>query len=50
MNAVKIAKKVNAAEELRKVRVGAHDEIFQGRQAVLVGADAESMYCYLLSL
>ncbi len=32
------------------VRIGAHDEIFQGGQPVLVGVDVFSTYCYLLSL
>jgi hypothetical protein len=32
------------------VRIGAHDEIFQSRQPVLVGVDVASSYCYLLSL
>ncbi len=32
------------------VRIGAHDEIFQNRQPVLVGVDVASTYCYLLSL
>ena len=32
------------------VRIGAHDEIFQGGQPVLVGVDVASTYCYLLSL
>lgn len=50
MNAVEKAKVLNAAEHLADVRVGAHDEIFQARQPVLVGADADSTYCYLLSM
>jgi len=32
------------------IRVGAHDEIFQAGRPVLVGADADSTYCYLLAL
>jgi hypothetical protein len=35
---------------LSGVRVGAHDEIFQNGQPVLVGVDVASTYCYLLSL
>jgi hypothetical protein len=35
---------------LTGVRIGAHDEIFQSRQPVLVGVDVTSTYCYLLSL
>jgi hypothetical protein len=32
------------------VRIGAHDEIFQNGQPVLVGVDVASTFCYLLSL
>ena len=39
---------VNAAEDLSGVRVGLHDEIFQGKTPVLAGVDAASTYCYLL--
>lgn len=38
----------NAEEDLKNIRVGAHDEIFQNRSPVLVGCDAHSTYCYLL--
>src|SRR5262249_11785764 len=47
--AVTVAQPSNAAEDLAAVRIGAHDEIFQGRTPVLVGADVQSSYCYLLS-
>lgn len=50
MDAVKRARDLNAAERLANVKVGAHDEIFQTHEPVLVGADVVSMYCYLLSL
>jgi len=43
------ATKINTQQELSAVRVGAHDEIFQGSKPVLVGVDADSTYCYLLS-
>ena len=39
----------NENEALSKVIVGAHDEIYQGRKPVLVGADLPSTYCYLLA-
>jgi hypothetical protein len=39
---------VNDAEDLSGVRVGLHDEIFQGKTPVLAGVDAASAYCYLL--
>lgn len=48
MAAVEKARLVNAKEDLSKIRVGAHDEIFQG-DPVLVGADPFSTYCYLLA-
>jgi len=35
---------------LSEVQIGAHDEIFQSQQPVLVGVDVASTYCYLLSL
>lgn len=43
------ALKINREQDLSQVRVGAHDEIFQAGRPVLVGCDAESTYCYLLS-
>jgi hypothetical protein len=48
--AVASAQKHNLAQDLSRVRVGAHDEIFQAGQPVLVGTDALSTFCYLLSL
>lgn len=47
--AVEQARKVSACEDLSAIRVGAHDEIFQSGQPVLVGCDAVSTYCYLLA-
>ena len=49
-DAVARARQVNDREDLSRVRVGAHDEIFQAGRPVLVGVDAHSTYCYLLSL
>ena len=46
--AVDRARQVNAREDLSTIRVGAHDEIYQARQPVLVGLDVDSTYCYLL--
>jgi hypothetical protein len=48
--AVAAARQVNEQQDLSGVRVGAHDEIFQKRKPVLVGVDALTSYCYLLSL
>jgi hypothetical protein len=39
----------NEGQELSAVRVGAHDEIYQAQQPILVGLCAYSTYCYLLS-
>jgi len=43
------ARAVNDSQELSAIRVGAHDEIYQARRPVLVGADVQSTYCYLLA-
>ena len=48
--AVATARDVNGQEDLSRIHLGAHDEIFQAGQPVLVGADGASTYCYLLSL
>jgi hypothetical protein len=48
--AIAPAQQQNLAQDLSRVRVGLHDEIFQAAQPVLVGTDALSTYCYLLSL
>jgi hypothetical protein len=34
---------------LSAIRVGAHDELFQSHQPILVGCDVASTYCYLLA-
>lgn len=39
----------NEQQQLSRVGIGAHDEIFQTGQPVLVGVDVASTYCYLLS-
>jgi hypothetical protein len=48
MQAVDKARQVHHMEDLSAIRVGAHDEIYQARQPVLVGMDVVSTYCYLL--
>jgi hypothetical protein len=48
-SAVEPARQIQNTQDLRQVRVGAHDEIFQAGRPVLVGVDALSTYCYLLS-
>src|SRR5262249_24703289 len=48
--AVASARQVNEAQDLSRIRVGAHDEIFQAGQPVLIGVDPWSSYGYLLSL
>jgi hypothetical protein len=47
--AARQARGLNQAQDLAGIRVGAHDEIYQGRRPVLVGLDARSTYCYLLA-
>jgi hypothetical protein len=47
--AVATARRINDHQDLSRVRIGADDEIFQAGRPVLVGVDAESTYCYLLS-
>lgn len=44
------AAQVNRQTDLAAVKVGAHDEIFQSGEPVLVGCDVESTFCYLLKL
>jgi hypothetical protein len=44
------AAQINQQQDLSQVSVGAHDEIYQAKDPVLVGCDAHSTYCYLLSL
>ena len=43
------ASEINRKQDLSGIRVGLHDEIFQGSQPVLAGIDAQSTYCYLLA-
>lgn len=46
---VPLARRGNDSYDLQRVRLGAHDEIFQAATPVLVGVDVASTYCYLLS-
>ena len=39
---------INQSQDLSSIKVGLHDEIYQGNQPVLAGVDAASTYCYLL--
>ena len=48
-DAVARARSINASYDLAGIRIGAHDEIFQAGQPVLVGVDTDSTFCYLLS-
>jgi hypothetical protein len=43
------AQGLNQAQDLSNVRIGVHDELFQGAIPVLAGTDHDSGYCYLLS-
>src|SRR3954452_23580612 len=47
--ATRQASVINTEQDLSGIRVGLHDEIFQGATPVLVGVDAASTYCYLLA-
>ncbi len=47
--ATRQADTVNRQQDLSGIRVGLHDEIFQGATPVLAGVDAASTYCYLLA-
>src|SRR5215212_118351 len=47
--ATRQASAVNDESDLSGIRVGLHDEIFQGATPVLAGVDAASTYCYLLA-
>src|SRR5471030_1613575 len=47
--AARQAGEINRGQDLSAIRVGLHDEIFQGSQPVLAGVDARSTYCYLLA-
>ena len=48
-SAVDSARAHNGRQDLSAVEVGAHDEIYQSQEPVLVGVCAHSSYCYLLS-
>lgn len=48
VQAAKHAALINQAQDLSGVRMGLHDEIFQGGRPVLAGVDAASTCCYLL--
>ena len=41
---------LNDVVDISQIRVGAHDEIYQAGQPVLVGMDVASTYCYLLAV
>ncbi len=40
---------ISRQQDLSRIRVGLHDEIFHGATPVLAGVDAASTYCYLLA-
>jgi hypothetical protein len=48
-SAIPRARARNTSQDLSGVRIGVPDEIFQAGHPVLVGCDADSTYCYLLS-
>lgn len=48
-SAADAARAHNERQDLSAVAIGAHDEIFQTQEPVLVGVCAHSSYCYLLA-
>jgi hypothetical protein len=48
-SAAQLACAINQEQDLSAIRVGLHDEIFQGPTPVLAGVCAASTYCYLLA-
>lgn len=44
------AQKINEEIDLSPIKKSAHDEIFQGNKPVLVGADTETTFTYMLSI
>ncbi|MEA2773528.1 MAG: hypothetical protein QOD93_6490 [Acetobacteraceae bacterium] len=48
-SAAREADVINHEQDLSAIRVGLHDELFQGAMPVLAGVDAQSTYCYLLA-
>jgi hypothetical protein len=44
------ARRISQQYDLSSIQIGAHDEIFQASDPVLVGVDTASTFCYLLSL
>src|SRR5271157_4562665 len=43
------ARRINQQYDLSTIVIGLHDEIFQARDPVLVGVDAQSTFCFWLS-
>ena len=49
-SAVAHAQRINQQYDLSRIHIGLLDEIFQADDPVLVGVDAQSTFCFLLSL
>jgi hypothetical protein len=49
-SAVARAREINHQHDLSTIEIGLLDEIFQAQDPVLVGVDAKSTFCFLLSL
>src|SRR3954451_20922316 len=47
--ATRQASAINQGQDLSRIRVGLHDELFQGATPVLAGVDAHSSYCAISS-
>ena len=48
-SAIQKAQKINASQDLSRIKLGTHDELFHHNIPVLAGVDIRSLYCYLLS-
>ena len=48
--AIQPARECNEGQDLSRIRVAGHDEIFQADRPVLVGVDLLTTYCHLLSI
>jgi hypothetical protein len=49
-SAARQADVINREQDLSTIRVGLHDEIYQGSMPALAGVDAQSTYYYLLAM
>ena len=48
-DAIQQSSEINDCQDLSRVTIGAHDELFHQNKPVLAGIDIPSLYCYLLT-